>query len=79
MPRGNLETIYPRALVLAGVRKNIEARKYKMAFIACRNNRVDLNLLHDYAPTQFLECIELFVEQLKKVEHIDLFLSQLRY
>jgi elongator complex protein 1 len=78
MPRGNLETIYPRALVLAGVRRSIEARDYKKAFLACRNNRVDLNLLHDYAPSQFLECIEIFVQQLKKIEHIDLFLSQLR-
>ncbi|KAA8908123.1 elongator complex protein-like protein 1 [Sphaerosporella brunnea] len=78
MPRGNLETIYPRALVLAGVRRSIEARDYKKAFLACRDNRVDLNLLHDYAPSQFLECVELFVQQLKKVEHIDLVLSQLR-
>lgn len=79
MPRGNLETIYPRALVLAGIRRSIEARNYKKAFLACRNNRVDLNLLHDYAPAQFLECIELFVSQVKKIEHIDLMLSQLRY
>jgi elongator complex protein 1 len=79
MPRGNLETVYPRALVLAGVRRSIEARDYKKAFLACRNNRVDLNLLHDYAPSQLLECIELFVQQLKKIEHIDLVLSQLRY
>lgn len=79
MPRGNLEAIYPRALVLAGIRRSIEARNYKKAFLACRNNRVDLNLLHDYAPAQFLECIELFVTQLKKIEYIDLVLSQLRY
>lgn len=78
MPRGNLETLYPRALVLAGVRRSIEVRNYKKAFLACRNSRVDLNLLHDYAPGQFLECIELFVTQLKKIEYIDLFLSQLR-
>ena len=78
MPRGNLETIYPRALVLAGVRRSIEARDYKTAFLACRNNRVDMNLLYDYAPGQFMGCIELFVQQLKRVEHIDLFLSQLR-
>lgn len=78
MPRGNLETIYPRALVLAGVRRSIEARNYKKAFLACRNNRVDLNLLHDYAPAQFLECIELLVSQLKEIEYIDLVLSQLR-
>ena len=78
MPRGNLETIYPRALVLAGVRNSIRRRKYKTAFLACRNQRVDMNMLHDYAPAQFLGDVEIFVDQVKKVEYIDLFLSQLR-
>ncbi|KAE9985914.1 hypothetical protein EG328_006754 [Venturia inaequalis] len=78
MPRGNLETIYPRALVLAGIRRSIEAKKYKKAFLACRNQRVDMNILHDHAPQQFMENVALFVEQVKKVEHIDLFLSNLR-
>jgi elongator complex protein 1 len=78
MPRGNLETIYPRALVLAGIRKSIEEKKYKKAFVACRNQRVDMNILHDHAPEQFMANVGLFVDQLKKVEYIDLFLSQLR-
>lgn len=79
MPRGNLETIYPRALVLAGIRKSIAGLDYKTAFLACRNHRVDMNILHDYAPDQFMANVDLFVKQVKKVEHIDLFLSQLRY
>ena len=79
MPRGNLETIYPRALVLAGIRKNIIEKKYKKAFLACRNHRVDMNILHDHAPQIFMEDVALFVDQIKKVEHIDLFLSHLRY
>ncbi|KAL9125581.1 MAG: hypothetical protein Q9217_005231 [Psora testacea] len=78
MPRGNLETIYPRALVLAGIRDNINRRKYKNAFLACRNHRVDMNILHDHAPAQFLANVGLFIDKVKKVEHIDLFLSQLR-
>ena len=78
MPRGNLETIYPRALVLAGIRQSISAKKYKKAFLACRNQRVDLNILHDHAPEKFINDVELFVDQVKKVEYIDLFLSQLR-
>lgn len=78
MPRGNLETIYPRALVLAGIRQCISDRKYKKAFFLCRNHRVDMNILHDHAPMQFLETIGLFIDQVSKVEHIDLFLSQLR-
>ena len=79
MPRGNLETIYPRALVLASIRQNINEKKYKKAFLACRNHRVDMNILHDHAPQIFMGDVALFVDQVKKVEHIDLFLSQLRY
>ncbi|CAD6571565.1 MAG: hypothetical protein ASARMPREDX12_004578 [Alectoria sarmentosa] len=78
MPRGNLETIYPRALVLAGIRDSINKRDYRKAFLACRNQRVDMNILHDHAPLQFVSTVPLFIDQVKKVEHIDLFLSQLR-
>ncbi len=78
MPRGNLETIYPRALVLAGIRQSINEKKYKDAFLACRSHRVDMNILHDHDPSRFLTNIGSFVDQLAKVELIDLFLSQLR-
>ncbi|KAI9801398.1 MAG: hypothetical protein M1825_003377 [Sarcosagium campestre] len=78
MPRGNLETIFPRALVVAGIRKSIMAKEYKAAFVACRNHRVDMNILYDHAPKQFMASIDLFLSQVKKVEHVDLFLSQLR-
>lgn len=78
MPRGNLETIYPRALVLVGIRQNIDEKRYKKAFLSCRSHRVDMNILHDHDPKEFIENIELFVDQIEKVEHIDLFMSQLR-
>jgi len=78
MPRGNLETIYPRALVLASIRRNIEMKKYRKAFLACRSQRVDMNILHDHAPAVFLGNVGLFVDQVKRVDYIDLFLSQLR-
>lgn len=77
MPRGNIETIYPRALVLAGIRRSIANRDYKLAFSTCRTHRVDMNILHDYAPGQFIADITLFIKQIRKVEHIDLFLSSL--
>lgn len=77
MPRGNLETIYPRALVLAGIRKAIGERQYKKAFLICRTQRVDMNILHDYAPEQFMREVEMFVQQLKKTEFVDLVLSSL--
>ncbi|KAK4610495.1 Elongator complex protein 1 [Fulvia fulva] len=77
MPRGNLETIYPRALVLAGIRHAIGNRDYKRAFSICRTQRVDMNILHDYTPQQFMNDIPLFIKQVKKIEYIDLFLSSL--
>lgn len=77
MPRGNLETIYPRALVLAGTRESLNQRDYREAFLTCRTHRVDMNILHDYAPEQFMRDVQLFVKQVKKVEYVDLFLSSL--
>jgi elongator complex protein 1 len=77
MPRGNLETIYPRALVLTGIRASINDKDYKKAFKICRVQRVDMNILHDYAPEQFVQNIELFVKQVKKTEYIDLVLTSL--
>jgi len=78
MPRGNLETIYPRALVVAAIRRSIEDERYDEAFLACRNQRVDMNILHDHDPERFLASVPKVIAQIKKVEHIDLFLSQLR-
>ncbi|KAF3123418.1 hypothetical protein TWF703_000894 [Orbilia oligospora] len=78
MPRGNLETIYPRALVLAGIRECIDSKDYKAAFSYCRTHRVDFNLLHDHNAEQFMSSIDLFLDQVDSVQYIDLFLSQLR-
>jgi elongator complex protein 1 len=78
-PRGNIETIFPRALVLAGIRTFIDQKKYRSAFMACRSQMVDLNILHDYAPEQFLANIPLFIDQVKKIDYIDDFLSRLQY
>ncbi|RWA08797.1 hypothetical protein EKO27_g6308, partial [Xylaria grammica] len=64
MPRGNLETVFPRAMVVAGIRKLIEALDYGRAFAFCRTQRVDMNILYDHKPEQFLANIGLFLEQL---------------
>lgn len=78
MPRGNLETIYPRAMVVAGIRALIEQKNYKKAFTNCRTQRVDMNILYDHAREQFLSNVALFIDQVKKITYIDLFLSSLR-
>ncbi|SJM86902.1 probable Elongator complex protein 1 [Zygosaccharomyces bailii] len=76
--RGNLETIYPRIMVLAKVRKDILSKRYGEAFVCCRTHRIHLDILHDYAPELFLENLELFIEQVEKVDHLDFFISCLR-
>ncbi|KAL8798214.1 MAG: hypothetical protein Q9182_006859 [Xanthomendoza sp. 2 TL-2023] len=78
MPRGNLETIYPRALVVAGIRESIAQKNYKRAFLACRNQRVDMNMIHDHQPEQFIANVGVFIDQIVKSQHIDLFLSSLK-
>ncbi|EGY15753.1 hypothetical protein VD0002_g477 [Verticillium dahliae] len=78
MPRGNLETIYPRAMVVAGIRKLVDEKNYARAFSYCRTQRVDMNILYDHQPEQFLAHVGLFLDQLKDVTYIDLFLSSLR-
>lgn len=79
MPRGNLETIFPRAMVVAGIRDLIEEKNYARAFSYCRTQRVDMNILCDHKPEQFLANVGLFLDQLSEVSYIDLFLSSLRF
>lgn len=78
MPRGNLETIAPRAMVVAGIRQLIDEKDYAKAFAYCRTQRVDMNILYDHRPEQFLSNVGLFLDQIEDVAHMDLFLSSLR-
>ncbi|KAM3530399.1 hypothetical protein MY4038_004933 [Beauveria bassiana] len=78
MPRGNSETIYPRAMVLAGIRRLIDVKDYGAAFSYCRTQRVDMNVLCDYKFEQFLASVPIFLDQLNNISYIDLFLSSLK-
>lgn len=78
MPRGNLETIYPRLLVLSGIRNHLKQQDYLAAFLACQTHQVDMNLLHDYDPVNFLANIPKFIDELKKPGRVDEFLSKLK-
>ncbi|GAB0135432.1 hypothetical protein EsDP_00003770 [Epichloe bromicola] len=78
MPRGNVETIFPRAMVVDGIRSLIEEKSYARAFSYCRTQRVDMNILYDHQPSQFLANVGLFLDQLNDVTYIDLFLSSVR-
>lgn len=84
MPRGNLETIQPRALGLAAILATLERGDYLKAFLSMRTNRIDLNLLYDHSPTTFLRDTEMVVSQLSETpvsvvgtDYLSLFLSSL--
>ncbi len=78
MPRGNLETIYPRPLVLEVVRRSIDAHRYGAAFRICRTHRLDVNILYDHNPAGFMANVATFVQQVADVDHLNLFLSGMR-
>lgn len=74
-PRGNIETIFPRIMVLSEVRDAIKKCQYYRAFIICRTHRISLDILHDYDPDLFFKNVEHFINELGSVEYLDLFLS----
>ncbi|KAF9975119.1 hypothetical protein BGZ73_001334 [Actinomortierella ambigua] len=78
MPRGNLETIAPRALVLSATRDALDKNDFRTALVTCRKHRIDLNLLYDHNPQRFMENVGEFVRQVKDVDYLNLFLSFLR-
>ncbi|KAM7418162.1 hypothetical protein PAMA_017690 [Pampus argenteus] len=78
MPRGNLETVHHRALVLAQLRKWLNSLRFKEAFDCMRKLRINLNLIYDHNPKVFLENILTFITQLNSINHINLFLTELK-
>nr|XP_021392787.1 elongator complex protein 1 isoform X2 [Lonchura striata domestica] len=78
MPRGNLETIHHRALVLAQIRKWLDRLMFKEAFQCMRKLRINLNLLYDHNPKVFLENTETFIRQIDSVNYINLFVTELK-
>uniref|UniRef100_A0A8C1LBU3 Elongator complex protein 1 n=1 Tax=Cyprinus carpio TaxID=7962 RepID=A0A8C1LBU3_CYPCA len=78
MPRGNLETIHHRALVLAQLRKWLDGLRFKDAFECMRKLRINLNLIYDHNPTVFLDNLEMFLKQIDSINYINLFLTELK-
>ncbi|KAI8318041.1 IkappaB kinase complex, IKAP component, partial [Martensiomyces pterosporus] len=78
MPRGNLETVRPRALVLASVRRLLEARRYREALVTCRANRIDMNIIVDHIPAKLVDDFPEFVAQIGDPDLLNLFVSGLR-
>jgi elongator complex protein 1 len=78
MPRGNLEGIYPRILMLKEIIGDIEGERYGLAFRLLRQHKIDINLLYDVNPAKFIANIGKFVQEVKHhVDWLNLFINSL--
>lgn len=77
MSRGNLETIYPRLLVLNLIVELISKRDYRQAFELVRKHKINTNFIYDSDPEGFLNNIPSFLSQVEKSDYINLFLNGL--
>ncbi|KAF6018415.1 IKBKAP [Bugula neritina] len=77
MPRGNLEGIHPRALVLSTVRKMLDRLAYKEAFLLMHRHRINMNLICDHDRKCFLQNVSLFIEQLQSTTYLNQFITDL--
>lgn len=78
MPRGNLETIWPRALVFSAARSLLDRLEYGRAFKMLRRHRVSLSLLYDHNPQQFESDVLHVVSAIGDPASLNLFLSDVR-
>ncbi|XP_066904475.1 elongator complex protein 1 isoform X2 [Halyomorpha halys] len=63
-PRGNLETIQPRALTILTLGSLIDSKQFKSALSLMRKQRIDLNLIIDHNQKLFLDEVNNFVNQI---------------
>jgi hypothetical protein len=78
MPRGNLEGIYPRIIMLNKILEDIEAKRYGKAFRMLRQQKIDINIIYDANQEQFLDNISLFVSEMdEKIDFLNLFINSL--
>lgn len=77
MPRGNLEGIYPRIIMLKQLIEDIEATNYGKAYKLLRQHKIDINLIYDVNPEKFMSHISKFVNEVKQVDYLNLFINSL--
>ena len=77
MPRGNIETIHPRALSIVLLTEFLDTDKYRQAFMLARTQRINLNLLVDHHINKFLTNCGMFVEQVSSPEYLTIFIADL--
>ena len=78
MPRGNLEIVHPRPLLVHILKRFLDQRQYHEAVELMRKHRVDMNLVYDHDPVSFMQNCNNFVKSVNNAEWIDLFVASLK-
>ncbi|KAH7415104.1 hypothetical protein KP509_14G027500 [Ceratopteris richardii] len=69
--RGNLETVYPRTLVIGSIVGALCDSKFNEAMLLARRHRINLNVLIDFLGWEcFVQRCVYFVRQIKNLSHI---------
>lgn len=77
MPRGNLEAIHPRTLLISKIKSEIDDRNYREVIETMRKHRINMNILFDHNPEAFLNNLADFVKYVQEPNLLNLFLSEL--
>ena len=73
--RGNLETIYPRNLVLGSIVATLCDSKFNEALLLARRHHINLNLIIDFKGWEaFVQCSVEFIKQVKNLNYITEFI-----
>ncbi|XP_017018499.1 elongator complex protein 1 [Drosophila kikkawai] len=78
LPRGNLEAICPRVLVLELVGALLARKQYQAAMQMLRKQRINLNIMWDHNVELFIASVDVFLREIKQSQWLCLFLSELQ-
>lgn len=78
-PRGNLECVYPRKLVLASIVNSLGKGHFRDALLMVRRHRIDFNIIVDHCGWQtFVQLAADFVKQVRNLSYITEFVCGLK-
>ena len=67
----------PRLIVLDEIKKDVLNKNYEKAFLLCRKNKINLNLIYDIDKELFMNNLDKFIKEIKKEDYLNLFLNSL--
>ncbi len=77
MPRGNIEAIHPRTLLISKLKFDIDSLNYATVIETMRKHRINMNIVFDHNPDAFLAHLAEFVSKVDSPALLNLFLTEL--